>query len=75
MVNPGRRCIIRKKIQESGGCNFFEFIDPPMCERSRHIISGLLRRVTWLENESEKRSDGNGKRGLLLLLLSLLYVT
>ncbi|GER39313.1 gag-pol polyprotein [Striga asiatica] len=28
-----------------GGCQFFDWEDPPICRRSRAIIPGLLRRV------------------------------
>lgn len=30
---------------------FFGWVDPFMCERSKQIILGLLRRVNDLENE------------------------
>ncbi|KAG8386349.1 hypothetical protein BUALT_Bualt03G0139600 [Buddleja alternifolia] len=57
-LNPGRRYIICDKFWEPGECNFFEFTNPPMCERSRQIIPGLLRRVNRLEHElGEKKSQ------------------
>lgn len=30
---------------------FFSWVDPPISERSRSVISGLLRRVNKLEEE------------------------
>ena len=46
--NPGRRFLSYGK---RNGCSFFIWIDPPMCDRARVIILGLLRRLTEMEEE------------------------
>ena len=38
-------------FQAEGGCKFFKWIDPEMCNRSKNIIPGLLRRIRELEHE------------------------
>ncbi|KAK1350636.1 GRF-type domain-containing protein [Heracleum sosnowskyi] len=46
-ANAGRRflaCPFRK-------CGFFNWIDPPLCDRARAIIPGLIRRMNRLEAE------------------------
>ncbi|KAK2983753.1 hypothetical protein RJ640_022695 [Escallonia rubra] len=35
----------------SGCCNYFAWYDPEMCERSKNIIPGLLRKIRSLEEE------------------------
>ncbi|KAL1810384.1 hypothetical protein ACET3Z_027374 [Daucus carota] len=43
--NAGRRfrtCADRR-------CRFFAWIDPPMCERAKIVIQGLIRRINNLE--------------------------
>ncbi|KAG8379805.1 hypothetical protein BUALT_Bualt07G0127500 [Buddleja alternifolia] len=35
----------------AGGCGFFKWFDPPMYNRSRNVIPGLLRNVDRLETE------------------------
>ncbi|CAK7343602.1 unnamed protein product [Dovyalis caffra] len=32
-------------------CNIFEWVDPPICDRARLIILGLLRRLNKLESD------------------------
>nr|GMC84882.1 zinc finger, GRF-type [Ipomoea batatas] len=51
--NPGRRFW---KCYESGRnrCGFFEWADPPMCERSTSIIPGLLKRINKDKEEIQK---------------------
>ncbi|XP_074378300.1 uncharacterized protein LOC141719829 [Apium graveolens] len=55
-ANPGRRFwgCFRYMEQRSNACNFHLWFDPPMCQRSRMIIPGLLRRIEKLEEEAEK---------------------
>ncbi|CAA0829044.1 Unknown protein [Striga hermonthica] len=55
--NPGRRYAACEKSRGNGGCNYFSWIDPPMCPRSRQIIPGLLKRVNRLENELATRKS------------------
>ncbi|KAL0379227.1 UNVERIFIED_CONTAM: hypothetical protein Sradi_3228200 [Sesamum radiatum] len=51
-ANPGRRwedeiCFSFAERR----CGFFEWEDPPMCERARNIIPSLLRRINAMEGE------------------------
>ncbi|PIN06779.1 hypothetical protein CDL12_20663 [Handroanthus impetiginosus] len=61
-LNPGRRYSICSNFREARGCSFFSWMDPPVCERSRQIIPGLLRRVNKLENEVTKFEKEVGRR-------------
>ncbi|KAL8053324.1 hypothetical protein ABFX02_05G063400 [Erythranthe guttata] len=54
-LNPGRRYTNCDKFRKPGGCNYFVWTDPPMCERSRQIIPGLLRRINKQEEEMKKK--------------------
>lgn len=44
-LNPRRKFINCPRCQDagSGRCNFFDWYDLKMCERSNELISGLLR--------------------------------
>ena len=48
-------------------CGFFEWLDPPMCSRSKQIIPGLLKKINRLENDTEslsiEGSEDNGENG------------
>ncbi|KAL8478359.1 hypothetical protein ACS0TY_030318 [Phlomoides rotata] len=51
--NPGRRfatCMNSRK----NGCSFWKWNDDPMCQRSKMIIPGLLRRINANEAEIKK---------------------
>ncbi|KAK4400195.1 hypothetical protein Sango_1125600 [Sesamum angolense] len=48
--NPGRRFHSCRNYKR-GGCRFFAWEDPPICQRARTIIPGLLRRINGLEGE------------------------
>ena len=37
-------------------CGFFEWLDPPMCSRSKQIIPGLLKKINRLENDTKSLS-------------------
>lgn len=45
-------------FMQRNGCTFWEWADPEMCDRSKHIIPGLLRKINRLE---EERNAGKGK--------------
>ncbi|KAK1561157.1 hypothetical protein Q3G72_035038 [Acer saccharum] len=47
--NPGRRLFGCSKFQDDDNCGFFRWYDPPICARSKKIISALLRRISELE--------------------------
>ena len=38
-------------VQAEGGCKFFKWIDPEMCNISKNVIPGLLRGIRELEHE------------------------
>nr|KAJ0184682.1 hypothetical protein LSAT_V11C900500970 [Lactuca sativa] len=49
--NPGRRfyaCPQKVKKFDSA-CRFIGWVDPPMCERSKVIILGLLRNINRMQ--------------------------
>ncbi|KAG8368804.1 hypothetical protein BUALT_Bualt15G0084800 [Buddleja alternifolia] len=37
----GQICYYGQLAKENGGCSFFPWLDPPMCERSKNVIPGL----------------------------------
>ncbi|KAK4484040.1 hypothetical protein RD792_011255 [Penstemon davidsonii] len=51
--NPGRR-FARCQCLTDERCDYFEWIDPIMCDRSRVIIPGLLSRVNRTEAENAR---------------------
>ncbi|KAM7459313.1 hypothetical protein LguiA_036307 [Lonicera macranthoides] len=70
-LNPGRRfltCGNTEKMQNND-CGFFRWVDPSMCERSRVVIPGLLRRINTIEAEVS-RSKSREKKWFLLLILT-----
>ncbi|KAG8377439.1 hypothetical protein BUALT_Bualt08G0033000 [Buddleja alternifolia] len=50
-ANPGRRFYSCELHRNAGGCGFFVWLDPPMCERSRNVIPGLLGSTERLQVE------------------------
>ncbi|CAK9175928.1 unnamed protein product [Ilex paraguariensis] len=42
--NPGRRFLRCKNHKQSGGCGYFEWYDPSMCNQLKNIILDLLRK-------------------------------
>ena len=36
-------------VQGPGGCGFFAWLDPPMCQRALDVIPGLLRSKNQVE--------------------------
>ncbi|CAL2257830.1 unnamed protein product [Prunus armeniaca] len=53
--HPGRRFQV---CARKNGCTFWEWADLEMCDGSKHIIPGLLRKINWLE---EEKNCGKGK--------------
>ena len=43
---------------EGCGCGFWKWYDPPICQRSKDVIPGLLRRIRHLEREVFMLSEG-----------------
>ncbi|GER31392.1 B3 domain-containing protein Os12g0592300 [Striga asiatica] len=66
--NPRRRFSFCKLYKE-GGCNFFSWIDGPMCNRSKQLINGLLQKSNELRDRVQQLQDENDKmkeeKGLL----------
>ncbi|CAL8100542.1 unnamed protein product [Prunus armeniaca] len=52
--NPGRRFLVCPKSKGRGekGCRFFQWFDAEMCERSKSLIPGLLRKIDRVEKEN-----------------------
>ena len=52
-------------------CEYFEWIDPPMCKRSTQIVHGLLRKINETESE-KKRLQRRNKKLMVLFVISWL---
>lgn len=50
--NAGRRFV--SCVKGRLGCNYFRWIEDPVCSRDRAVICGLLGRIRELEGEIEK---------------------
>lgn len=74
-ANAGRR--FRNCIEGSRGCNYFQWVDGPLCSRAQIVIPGLLRRLNNMEADYEMRllevqnSETRKWRIRLLVVLSL----
>ena len=59
-------------------CQFFQWVDPPVLERSRQAIVGLLRkidRMEKIERERAMRRDNKCKYyGFFVLFMFFMYV-
>ncbi|GFP80426.1 hypothetical protein PHJA_000186000 [Phtheirospermum japonicum] len=49
--NPGRRYWACPKYGTNGYCGIFIWLDGEMCERSKQIIPGLLKKIDKFEDE------------------------
>ncbi|PON31374.1 hypothetical protein TorRG33x02_357980 [Trema orientale] len=56
--SPGKRFKSRRKLRAYGGYAFFYWVDPQMCDRSKRVIPGLLRRIRDLEAEKSSFDEG-----------------
>ncbi|CAN1772275.1 Uncharacterized protein At4g04775 [Linum perenne] len=59
-ANPGRRfwkCRSRDKANDREFRHYFEWHDPPIEDRSKQVINGLLRRLNKIERESRDEVD------------------
>uniref|UniRef100_A0A5B7ACY3 GRF-type domain-containing protein n=1 Tax=Davidia involucrata TaxID=16924 RepID=A0A5B7ACY3_DAVIN len=78
-LNPGRRFHGCEKSGDHSGCGFFNWYDPPICNRARQVIPGLLRSMTRLEIEVSRlqnqvsRLRAKEKRLWAFLVLSWLF--
>ncbi|KAK9049677.1 hypothetical protein SSX86_031354 [Deinandra increscens subsp. villosa] len=69
-ANPGRR--FYSCAQKESSCNFFLWVDPPMCRRAVEIIPGLLRSINELQSVA-KRIETSNRRMKIILVFCLLY--
>ncbi|CAL8106805.1 unnamed protein product [Prunus armeniaca] len=52
-AHPGRRFYICGRNR----CRYWEWGDPQMCERSKQIIPGLLRKINMMEDAKKSRLE------------------
>ena len=50
-LNPGRRFVGCKSYGSSSTCRFFSWYDPPMNDRARVVLVGLLKKVKVVESQ------------------------
>ncbi|XP_065872234.1 uncharacterized protein [Euphorbia lathyris] len=60
--NPGRRYFNCKNFGTRKACKFFEWMDPPMNEREKSVILGLLRKLDKIEKECERLKNCERER-------------
>ncbi|PWA44337.1 zinc finger, GRF-type [Artemisia annua] len=69
--NPCRRffsCAQIGHVSFNVNCGFFEWVDPPMCARSIHIIPGLLRSRNALQQLVNAMAAANTKLKICLFV-------
>ncbi|XVF70944.1 hypothetical protein PTKIN_Ptkin11bG0202900 [Pterospermum kingtungense] len=54
--NPRRRFLGCKSYGSPSVCGFFRWYDPPMTERARTVIAGLLKKVRSVDSK-ERNSN------------------
>lgn len=57
------------------GCNYFRWVDGPLCERARIIIPELIRRINALEGEIKALEVKNQKKSSCSKSMLLLLIT
>ncbi|KAG8369938.1 hypothetical protein BUALT_Bualt14G0065300 [Buddleja alternifolia] len=70
----GQICYYGQLEKENGGCGFFSWLDPPMCERSKNVIPGLLRSIRSME-EAERKANKRERKLRFLLIASWVMFT
>ncbi|CAL8115335.1 unnamed protein product [Prunus armeniaca] len=73
--NLGRRFLVcpKSKGSREKGCRFFQWFDAKMCEHSKSLIPGLLRKIDRVEKENAK-IGAKSKILWVAMLLSWLVV-
>ncbi|KAG5525179.1 hypothetical protein RHGRI_031753 [Rhododendron griersonianum] len=71
--NPGRRFIGCESYGKAGACGYFEWVDPPMCARSRVVIPGLIRSNGRLEAQLKRQNKMKQLLGLALITSWVLW--
>lgn len=58
-INDGRRFLgcVNWSDCDQGGCNFFVWLDPPLCERAKMVIPGLIRKLETMDAKHEELMD------------------
>ncbi|KAI8574206.1 hypothetical protein RHMOL_Rhmol01G0336600 [Rhododendron molle] len=89
--NPGRRFIgcerygvtnfytldisMALKTREKGACGYFVWVDPPMCERSKVVIFGLLRSLSKHEAVIKREKKKTLYLWLALILSWVMWIS
>ena len=60
-------------LQHVGACGFFLWVDPPMCNRAKEVIPGLLKKTSMLE-EKLKLQRAKAKWLITMLVLTWVFV-
>ncbi|CAK9175893.1 unnamed protein product [Ilex paraguariensis] len=66
--NPGRRFLRCKNHKQSGGCGYFEWYDPSMCNQLKNIILDLLVRIKRIKAQLTRIQHREKMLGILLIL-------
>ncbi|XP_012852405.1 PREDICTED: uncharacterized protein LOC105972015 [Erythranthe guttata] len=69
--NPGRRLQACPNYGTNEKCDVFRWWDPEMCDRSKRIISGLLRKINKLENEVAMYKENEEKSGIVVMSMQM----
>ncbi|KAG8382761.1 hypothetical protein BUALT_Bualt05G0110900 [Buddleja alternifolia] len=72
--NSARRFFGCQSYEENGGCGFFSWLDPPMCERSKNVIPGLLRSIRSMEEAERKANKRERKLRFLLIASWVMFI-
>ncbi|KAI8574204.1 hypothetical protein RHMOL_Rhmol01G0336600 [Rhododendron molle] len=73
--NPGRRFIGCERYGEKGACGYFVWVDPPMCERSKVVIFGLLRSLSKHEAVIKREKKKTLYLWLALILSWVMWIS
>ncbi|KAH7836624.1 hypothetical protein Vadar_003660 [Vaccinium darrowii] len=73
-INPGRQFIGCYKYGSPDACNFFMWVDPPICARARAVIPGLLRRSRHLEDQIRVMKRGERIYMATLILFGIFFL-
>ena len=61
-------------MQGNLGCNFFGWYDPPICNRARQVIPGLLRKVDLLEKKVEAQKKRERKLLVVICIFMIVFL-
>ncbi|PIN20593.1 DNA-(apurinic or apyrimidinic site) lyase [Handroanthus impetiginosus] len=75
--NPGRRfrtCSTRNERGGGNACQFFTWVDPPICARAGVIIPGLLRKLRKRDEEIAGLKKRSQIMGVLLFFVTVMLL-